>query len=410
MKIVVIIPTYNEKVNMERMIPILEQEVFPKVKGHTMEILIADDRSPDGTADLIREHQKKWHNIELLEGKKEGLGAAYIRAMHYAMDKMGADAIVEFDADFQHDPHDIPRLIEAMDKGADHVIGSRYVPGGAIPKEWGIHRKFLSFFGSLFARIVWLKFHVHDMTSGYKLTKSSYLKKVDLNNLLSKYYAYKLHILHDILQTDAKVAEVPIIFYERKEGSSKITKKDLADSFYVVLMLRLRDSKRFVKFLIVGGTGFLVQLITQELTILTGLTLFLANTFSSTASMADKVALSHAIGSGFGAEAAIISNFMFNNFWTFKDTTKIKERGNFFYRLLKFNTASLGSILLQFTAIWLAETVFGPTLNLYFVTLPTRIVALFPTIIFIVIPLNYLIYNKIIWKTQYLKHDKVAQT
>jgi dolichol-phosphate mannosyltransferase len=95
-----------------------------------------------------------------------------------------------------------------MDQGADHVIGSRYIAGGAIPKEWGIHRKFLSFFGSLFARIVWLKPYVHDMTSGFKLTKTDYLKRVDLDNLLSGYYAYKLHILHDILTMKPKVKEV----------------------------------------------------------------------------------------------------------------------------------------------------------------------------------------------------------
>ncbi len=164
-------------------------------------------------------------NVTLLKGNKKGLGAAYVRGMHYAMEKMGADSIMEFDADFQHDPSDIPRLIKAMDDGADLVIGSRYVPGGTIPREWGIHRKLISRLGGLFAQIVLLTFNVHDMTSGFKLTKSAFLKKVNLDNLFSKYYAYKLHILHDVLKQGAKVVEVPIIFYERKKGSSKITRK-----------------------------------------------------------------------------------------------------------------------------------------------------------------------------------------
>src|SRR6185312_10721342 len=164
MKIVVIIPTYNEKENIERMIPVLEKEIFPQIKNHELHILIADDTSPDGTKEVVQKYMQEYKNVHLLEGKKEGLGAAYARAMRYAMDKMDAYAVIEFDADFQHDPHDIPRLLAAMDDGADYVIGSRYVKGGAIPKEWGFDRKILSRFGSLFARIVWWNFSIHDMT------------------------------------------------------------------------------------------------------------------------------------------------------------------------------------------------------------------------------------------------------
>ena len=413
MKIVVIIPTYNERTNMERMVPVLEEEVFPKITKNEMHILVADDNSPDGTADVIKEYMEKYKNLKLLEGKKEGLGAAYVRAMHYAMDELHADAVIEFDADFQHDPYDIPKLVAAFDEGYDYVIGSRYVPGGAIPKEWGIHRKFLSYFGSLFARLVWLRPDIHDMTSGYKLTRTEFLRKVDLDHLLSKYYAYKLHIIHDILKLKAKVKEVPIIFYERKEGSSKITRKDLFDSFYVVTMLRIQDSKRFIKFLIVGGTGFIVQLLTQEITIRTGLTLLIAGVvgmgFDAFSQHQDIQTLAEAIGVGFGAEAAILSNFMFNNFWTFQDTRKMKEKSPALIRLLKFNTTSLGAIFVQAFAVWLGITLLGSTVTIFSWTIPTRILIVFPVIIAVVIPMNYLIYNKIIWKTQYLKHGKVTE-
>ena len=177
MKIVVILPTYNEKINMEKMIPVLEDEIFPKIKQHQMHILVADDKSPDGTADVIKKFMKKYKNLHLLEGKKEGLGAAYVRAMRYAMDDLNAYAVIEFDSDFQHDPHDIPKLLKAMDDGADCVIGSRYIPGGEIPKEWGLHRKVISRIGGLFAQLAWWNFSIHDTTSGFKLTKSEYLKK-----------------------------------------------------------------------------------------------------------------------------------------------------------------------------------------------------------------------------------------
>lgn len=387
MKIVVISPTYNERTNIEKMIPVLEEEVFPKIKNHEMQILIADDQSPDGTADVVTGYMKKYKNLHLLEGNKEGLGAAYARAMRYAMEKLDAYAIIEFDADFQHDPHDIPRLITAMDEGVDCVIGSRYIKGGAIPKEWGADRKFLSYVaGSLFTRIVWWNFSVHDMTSGFKLTKSSYLKKVHLEHLYSKYYAYKLHILHDILKMGAKVKEVPIIFYERQEGSSKITSKDMFDSLYVVLRLRFDDSKRVIKFLFVGGTGFILQYIVSYVAILSGVEQFIAAMI--------------------GGETAILSNFFFNNIWTFKDTDKIKQKGNVFVRLVKFNLASLGSIFVQGVAAFIAVETLGEYVNIFGYTMHTSLFILFPTIILLVIPLNYFIYNKVIWKTQYLTKKK----
>lgn len=409
MKIIVILPTYNERANIQKLIPILEEKVFPEIKNHDMQILVVDDNSPDGTAEEVKIFMKKWKNIDLLLGEKKGLGAAYARGMYYAMDKMKGEAIVEFDSDFQHDPADIPRLIAAMDKGADYVIGSRYIKGGAIPKEWGLHRKLISRFGGLFAQIVLWTWSVHDMTSGFKLTKTSFLKKVDLHNLYSKYYAYKLHILHDVMLQKPKVIEVPIIFYERKEGSSKITRKDLFDSFWVVIRLRLRDSGRVIKFLFVGGTGFIVQVTTQETSIRSGMSLFLTNTLAGYGIIKDITSVSHAIGAGFGAESAIISNFLFNNFWTFNDTRKLKEKSNFFVRAIKFNLASFGSIFIQSVAVLIAEKLVGEKIMILSKPFPTRLAVLIPTIILFVIPLNYFIYNVLIWKTQYLKKKKVAQ-
>ena len=406
MKITVILPTYNERVNIKKLIPILEEEVFPKIKNHNMSILAVDDNSPDGTAEEVKDFAKKWNNIELLTGNKEGLGAAYARGMQFACDEMKAEAIIEFDADFQHDPHDIPRLIEAMDKGADYVIGSRYITGGAIPEEWGIHRKIISRFGGLFAQLILRTANIHDMTSGFKLTKTSFLQNVDLNHLYSKYYAYKLHILHDVLLQKPKVTEVPIIFYERKEGSSKITRKDLFDSFWVVTRLRIRDSKRLIKFLIVGGTGFIVQVVTQESTIHLGITSFITNALINYGFVEDLTSVSHSIGAGFGAEAAIISNFLFNNFWTFNDTRNLKEKSPFIIRAIKFNLASLGSILIQTIAVLIAEKTLGSQITLFSQSYPTRLIVLIPIIILFVIPLNYFIYNIVVWKTQHLNKKK----
>jgi len=383
MKIVIIIPTYNERTNIEKMIPVLENEVLPKIKNHQVHLLIVDDKSPDGTADVVREFMKKWHTIELLSGDKKGLGAAYIRGMKYAMEKMHADAVMEFDSDFQHDPHDIPRLIKAMDEGADYVIGSRYIPGGSIPKGWGMDRKFLSVFGSLFIRIVWLNFSIHDMTSGFKLTKTEFLKKINLDNLYSPNFSYKIQILHDIIQKKAKVKEVPIIFYERESGKSKINVQDQFESFYVVLRLAARDRKRFFQFLLVGGTGFVLQFLTVYLMIFLGLKQFIAAMI--------------------GGEIAILWNFFANNKWTFADTKHIAEQGSFFQRLVKFNIASLASIGIQGLVVYLAVKYLGEKIILLGISLHTSIIILFPTIILLVIPMNYVIYNKFIWKTHHLK-------
>lgn len=383
MNIVVIIPTYNERSNIEKMIPILEQEVFPKIHNHKVSILIVDDNSPDGTAEVVRLSMKKWNNIKLLSGKKEGLGAAYVRGMKYAMYEMNADAVMEFDSDFQHNPHDIPKLIKAMDEGADYIIGSRYIKGGAIPKEWGIDRKFLSIFGGMFTRIVWLNFKIHDMTSGFKLTKTSFLKRIDLDHLLAKNFAYKMQILHDIVKLKAKVKEVPIVFSEREIGKSKINVQDQLKSFYVVLRLGIYDRKRFLQFLIVGGTGFILQFISVYIFIIFGAQQFIAAML--------------------GGEIAILWNFLANNMWTFKDTKNVNQRSGVWRRLIKFNVASLASIGIQGLVVFIAVKFLGEKLKIFNLTLHTSIAVLFPTIILLVIPMNYVIYNRFIWKTHHLK-------
>ena len=180
MKVVVILPTYNEKGNIERLIPVLEEEIFPKIKNHAMHILVADDNSPDGTADEVRKLIKKYANIHLSVGEKKGLGAAYVRAMTYAIEQMKADVMFEMDADFFHDPHKIPEFLQKIDKEYDLVVGTRYSGGGSIPKNWGLHRKLFSVFGNLIVRTILTRFWIHDWTGGFRaLKKEVFLKEKD---------------------------------------------------------------------------------------------------------------------------------------------------------------------------------------------------------------------------------------
>src|SRR5579862_2698624 len=154
MKVVIIITTYKEKGNIERLIEILETQIFPKIKNHDMNILIADDNSPDGTEDVVRNLMKKYKNLDLITGPKEGLGAAYIRAMSYAIDKKQADVMFEMDADLSHDPTKIPAFLQKIDEGYDFVIATRYSQGGSIPSNWGLKRKMFSVFGNLLVRTI----------------------------------------------------------------------------------------------------------------------------------------------------------------------------------------------------------------------------------------------------------------
>jgi dolichol-phosphate mannosyltransferase len=368
----------------------LEVDIFPHIKNHTMSILVADDNSPDGTANVVRDLMGRWENIAITTGEKHGLGAVYIRAMTYAIEKMGADVVFEMDADGQHDAKKIPQFIDKIDLGYEMVIGTRYSDGGSVPSNWPIQRKIVSVLANLFVRTVFWKFDIHDWTGGYRaLRKEVFLKeKKELGEY--KGYIFQISFLHKTIRDGFKVAEVPFHFSDRELGRSKIAPIGyIFDVVKFVLIARFKELKRFIKFLIVGGTGFLVQLIFQE---------FSARVLH----FHDSAAV------GVGAEAAIISNFLINHSWTFRDTRYLKENAGFFKKLLKFNMASFGSIIIQVAAITIFVLMLGKQVTFFGYTIETRIIALFPTIVFLVIPLNYLIYNKVIWKTQHLKEKKKA--
>lgn len=390
MKIFVTPATYNEKDNIEKFITVLEEEVFPTIKNHDMHILVADDMSPDGTGDIVKQLMKKYKNLGINQGPKKGLGAAYIRTMSYAIEKLGADVVIEIDADFQFNPHDIPKFIKKIDAGCDMVIQTRYSNGGSIPQNWPMQRKMFSRVANLFVRTVFTKFSIHDWTGGFRAIRKEVFLKVRPSMKGQSGYIFQIAFLHEAIKNGFKIGEVPLHFSDRELGSSKIAALSyIIDVVTFVIVTRIKELARFMKFLVVGGTGFLVQILSQEGSVFIG--------------------LSHPLAVGIGAEAAILSNFLLNHFWTFSDTKKIKESDNFFVKLIKFNVTSLASIFIQIGAVWLGEKFFGVNMHLLSYMIPTRILILFPTIIFIVIPLNYIIYNKIIWKTQYLKHATATE-
>ncbi len=384
MKVFIVPATYNEKGNIERLITIMEEEVFPKIKNHNMYILVADDNSPDGTADAVRELMKKYKNLDVNVGEKKGLGASYLRAMSYAIEKKGADVVISIDADLQHDPHSITDFLKEIDNGYDIVTSTRYSKGGSMPKNWPLYRKIFSVGANTVARVLTGRFHLHDWTGGFRAyRKEVFLKEREKLKSFSG-YTFQAAALYKSLLDGYKITEVPIHFRSRKIGDSKIAPAEYIYNFFTYIFIeRIRELRRFIQFLVVGGTGFIVQILSQEIAVILG--------------------VAHALAAGIGAEAAILSNFILNHLWTFQDTHHLKENASFLTKLAKFNMTSLLSIFLQIAAVWLGDHFLGVNIYIAGFQIPTRIFILFPTIIFLVIPLNYFIYNKVIWKTQHLK-------
>ncbi len=382
-KVVIIMPTYKEADNISKMIPALFEKEFPKITGAEMHLLVVNDlpsdSSPDdGTGEIVRKNMEKYPNLHILEAKKQGLGWAYIRGMKHAMEKLVADAVMEMDADFQHPPEYVKPMVAAYLAGADYVIGSRYIPGGSIPKEWAFFRKAVSYFGNLFIRLVLLKPKLHDLTTGFRLTKvKGVLDKIDLDNLMEpERFAFKVDLLYQSIKNSKKTVEVPLKFAPRTQEKSKFDTKEMIATLKVAIILGIKDKQRFLKFGTVGFIGYLVNAF--------GLWFFA------------RFSLPEAAIWAVATELAIISNFILNNVWTFKQE-KISGLGKILYKFFQFNLTSGGALVIQ--------TIFG-TLGVRFFGAQYRQLLLPVIILFLILPYNYFMYNVVIWKTWKLPWSK----
>ncbi len=397
-KIVITIPTYNEVEQTPKMIEALAKEL-PNIKNHDMHVLYVDDTSPDGTYKVVQEKMEKYKWLHLLlNNKKLGLGGAYALAFKHAMKELNADYILEFDSDFQHRPDEIKRLVEKVDEGYEYIIGSRYIPGGSIPAHWGFKRKFLSIVGNWIARIGLLLFKVHDLTTGFKLTKvKGVMDRIDLDNLYSNTFAYKIQIFAEAIQGGAKWVEVPITFEARVAGKSKIIGKEQFESLKVIFLVQWHNPKirKFLKFGTVGFIGYLVNAIALEIFSGTSLTASIADWFSwAEGTILAIMAEPSAWAAALAAELAIINNYTLNNIWTFKEV-KITGIGQTLWKFIQFNFTSLGAIVIQFVIIGTMVLMFADT------TLVRQLGILIAMPL--VLAYNYTVYNVFIWKTWDLK-------
>jgi dolichol-phosphate mannosyltransferase len=228
-KAVVCLPTYNERENLERMIEALAPL--------GVRVLVIDDNSPDGTGDLADRlaAERDWLSV-LHRARKEGLGPAYIAGFREAL---GSDAeyVLEMDCDFSHDPADLPRLIAACEAGADLALGSRYVAGGGT-ENWGLARRFVSAGGSLYARTL-LGLPIRDLTGGFKCFRRDVLEAIDLTAVEAKGYAFQIELTYRAIRAGFRVVEVPILFRDRTEGQSKMSRRIFLEAVKRVPELRL---------------------------------------------------------------------------------------------------------------------------------------------------------------------------
>ena len=254
MKTTIVLPTYNEKENIECFLRELCAEI-ETIDGFDINILVVDDFSPDGTAEIVKTLMKDKPCINLLMNNTRGLGRAYIAGFKYAMKNFNSDILIEMDSDFSHDTKKVKELLAGIKKdfkkeeyaeeeyvkeGYDFVIGSRYIKGGSIPKDWALIRKLNSKYGNVFARLIAGLYSIKDCTSGFRAIRTDILKKIDLDNLNANGYSFQMNILFECVSLGAKVLEVPIDFKDREKGSSKLGIKDILEFIVNSFKLRLK--------------------------------------------------------------------------------------------------------------------------------------------------------------------------
>ena len=373
MKTVLIIPTYNERKNLEKLIPTIER-VFEDIPAKfDMNILIVDDKSPDGTAELVKKLQKNNKFLHLfVNQKKAGLGNAYLKGMAYAIDECQAEILMQMDADFSHDPNKIPQLLSQIDRGNDLVLGSRYTRGGSIPADWGLHRKILSFTGNFIVKAIMGNFKIHDWTGGFRAHRKEVFNSLrkELNSERFFGYTFQIAFLHKASRKGFKITEVPIHFTDRTIGESKLGVEYIKNALLYVIRARVGEILRsdFPRFAFVGFVGFVVNVTFLH--------------FFSYLKTPEWFAWA------MSTELAIISNFLLNNYWTFKGKT-IKGKRGLIKKFTQFNLSSSVALAIQTLTGVIGVRLLGPKY---------RTIILIFTIGFLVLPINWLVYNKIIWK------------
>jgi dolichol-phosphate mannosyltransferase len=233
LRALVVLPTYNEAENIA--------EVLRRARAAAPDagILLVDDSSPDGTADIARAMTAEVGGVDILSRPaKSGLGSAYREGFKWGRER-GFEVLMEMDSDLSHDPADIPRLLKGIDEGADLVIGSRYVPGGSIP-HWPWHRRALSKYGNRYSAAM-LRIDVHDMTAGFRAYRADMVGRIDIESVRADGYGFQVEMTYFVAQAGGRIVEVPIKFVDRVRGTSKMSTNIVVEAMALVTWWGIRD-------------------------------------------------------------------------------------------------------------------------------------------------------------------------
>lgn len=385
MKVVNMLSTYNEKENVGPMIETLER-IARENPRYEFVTLIVDSHSPDGTGDIVRQLAKTRGNLFLLETPR-GLGISLIAGYKHAVEELKAEVVIPNDCDFQWDPELIPQMLQKIDEGYDVVVPSRHTKGAK--EAFTGFRKLTHFVSNDLLNRYWAGIReVKDLAGNFKAIRvKNILDKVELDKLNVRGFVIQSTMIYELSKTGAKFIEIPAVFGARRAGESKVGfswqfVKDIVETFKNSTRIRFERSPslmKFIKFGIVGGFGFVINFV--------GFRLFKI----AFKNLPFDISVINSIANAVAAEMAIISNFIWNNVWTFAKE-KVTSAGKVVLKFLQFNLTSLFSgILIPSTLIGILTKLFGDQYSsLYFVVV----------IFGITIPLNWLIYNKIIWKNK----------
>ena len=386
-KVLIIIPTYNEADNIKQVVDAVEQ-VAGRLRSYSFNLLIVDDQSPDGTAKRVKVLQTHYDNIQLLSGRKAGLGRAYIHGFRYALKQDNYDVFVMMDADLSHNSEDIPALLKSLALGADYVIGSRYTPGGTIDGYWPLLRRIYSYTANYIVhKLVGITDNITDLTGGFKAIRREALVKVDLTRLNARGYVFQVSLLHAFLQQGFTVKEVPITFKDRSQGSSKMKLRDIIEFLYRAYKLNPNAPiQKLVRFVLVGSCGAVVNL--AILTILVR-------------AMHLEVLFSVLIA----IEGSIIFNFFLNHYYTFKGYgshglhTKKESPPTILLKLGVFNLGALGGATISFTIFALLFRL----IHLHYVL--ADIIAILAAMSW-----NYWMSTRFVWKAIDMSNRRVTES
>ena len=336
LKACIVLPTYNEAENIESVTEAIFAQQF-NIDTHQIHVIVVDDNSPDGTQAIVKKQMSIFPHLYLITGDKTGLGDAYKRGMSFAIQKFNPDLLIQMDADGQHDANLIPIFIKHANNNFSLVIGSRFIQGGSTP-HFSYWRKFISILGNFLIRYLGGMRNVKDCTSGFRCIKADLLPKCDLDHLSTRGYSFQSSLISELIRNGANTIEIPIMFKDRLNGESKLTFRDQIEFLINIVKITFRNYGDFIRYCFVGAVGTIVNMTSY----------FVLNRYYQ---------IPLEVASIVAIEISIISNFLLNNFWTFRNRSK---KISTIRRLINFHiAASVSGVMFYYLFFLFLVTVLG---------------------------------------------------